>query len=269
MERTTMYVRPEWREAADEISSETSRRTELPEMTRSEVFRHVFAAGWRALTDGEADPETDGADALAALDLENVVSESTRVRLRREAFLDDEGWLTNMRAGFRARVADQFRSRFRQGWNPDELEAFAENMRREAYLVWPEDLGEDYSDDREAALEYVDELVAAAREAWETTDVRPLDPEEVFSHFSGVESGERREAAPYEVLVDESKRRLKAGRVERDLVRSLANQYDTTEEVAREAVDEARDELDDDEISPPSRSGDPSSYGLDDGGAPQ
>ena len=231
MIRTTIYLRESQIEAIKAYREESLRSEEIPELNRSDIIRDLLDAGI------EETPE-----------IEEQIPESVQIKYRRERFKDRKGWLKNMRAGFRKRVAEDFKSRFRDGWNQEEISSFAENMRQDAHLLWP---GEEYAEERADAIRYVETVEESAREAIERSEIDPLDPEEIFAHFEGVEQGEVREISDgereddlFEQAVEEALDRIEKApyRNNEAITQALSKQFVMSEDLAAEAVSEARNQ---------------------------
>lgn len=239
MKTQSFCLRESQSQAIEDIARESVRREDIPEMSKSEVARRLIDSGL------EEDP-----------DVGELVSESTQVKLREQRYMADEGDLVNKRSGFETQVKRHFKTRFENGYRPEQLEEFAVNMRAKARAYWPEDIGDDYSERREEALAYVEALLEEAKEAADSSEYDPLDPSEVFSHYSGVEEGEERREQRQEVaeLVEEANRLLspsKTGSVadgtaaprkvrDPDDVVAMLTERGYQERVAERAVEEAQ-----------------------------
>jgi len=233
MKRTTVHLREAQDESVEEIVRESVAREDVPALKRSEALRKLLDAG------------------LEESDLGDLVSEATVVRHREEEFEEKDGWLTNQRTGFETQVQRHFKNRFENGYRPEQLEEWAENMRQRAYHLWPPDVGPDYSERREEALAYVDAHLEAAKEAAEASEFDPLDPEETYSGYSGVEKGRTREGVEFDRLVSDAVDRLAPSErgsydtnrtrgPDPDAVgRALAKDHGVSEDLAAEAVDRA------------------------------
>lgn len=217
-------------QAIDDISRHSQVTEDVPDLSKSEVARKLL--------DAALDDEPDVMD---------LVTESTVVQLREERYMTDEGDLVNKRTGFETQVKRHFKTRFENGYRPAQLEDFAANMRAKARAYWPEDVGDDYGERRSEALAYIDALLEEAKAAADASDYDPLDPSEVFDGYAGVENGRSREG--FEDVVTDARGRLDGagtadatGATDEDaLVRALSNQHDVSEELAREALNAAKD----------------------------
>ena len=222
MNRQTFYLEDSQTQAIEDLSEESKRREDVPDLSKSEAARRLLDHGL------DDDPL-----------VEDLVSEATRVKLREERYMADEGDLVNKRTGFETQVKRHFKKRFENGYRPEQLEAWAVNMRAKARAYWPEDFEEDYQERREAALSYVDALLEEAKEAADASEYDPLDPSEVFGGYQGVEDGRGREE--FDAVLEDARRRLRGGeRNEDDLARALAKKHGVTESLAREAIDSAQ-----------------------------
>ena len=247
MKRRSTHVRDQQDTIISEIRKLTVSNSGIPDMKESEVIRRLLDAGIDAvdLRDLADDP-----DAVEPTAVEELVSEAALARYRHERFQELEGWLNNQRSGFRSQVARHFKRRFKNGFSPSELEDFAENMRRKAHYLWP---GEDYSEEREEALAYVEAVVDHAVDAVEESDVDPLDPSSMFEDFEGVEEAQSRETVDavretetFERLVEDAVDRLDYNGVapDRDAVaHALSKEYAVDPEVAESAVEQAHERL--------------------------
>lgn len=235
MKRRSVHLRDGQADAISDYRRASVAREDVPEMNEAEVIRELVDAG------------------IENSDLDDLIDEATLAKYRYERYKEREGWLRNMRNGFRAKVADHFKTRFKSGWNPDELEGFAENMKRDAHFWWP---GEEHAEARREAIEYVEDVVDAAVEATQVSAVDPLDPDSLFEQFSGVEEGqerrlreEQRETDTFDDLQDEARRRVRrladqGGSVDTDaLADALAKEGGVDVETAYEAVDDATAEV--------------------------
>jgi hypothetical protein len=232
MNRRSVHLTDQQAKAISDIRRESVSSDSHPELSESEVIRQLIDHG------------------LAESELSDLVGEAELIKYRRKRFRESEGWLTNMRAGFRKRVADQFKNRFEGGWNPDELGQFAKNMKRDARMLWPD---QEHERERQEHIEYVQRVVEAAVEATEVSDVDPLDPDSLFSEHAGVRDGsqrqtvqESRDSDRFESLVEAAANRLDRLRENHGtnpdmdaLADSIAREFDVEIEVATEAVSEA------------------------------
>lgn len=222
MNRQTFYLEDSQTQAIEDLSEESKRREDVPDLSKSQAARRLLDHGL------DDDPL-----------VEDLVSEATRVKLREERYMTDEGDLVNKRTGFETQVKRHFKKRFENGYRPEQLEAWAVNMRAKARAYWPEDFEEDYQERREEALAYVDALLEEAKEAADASEYDPLDPSEVFAGYEGVEDGRGREE--FDAVVDTARKRLRGGAQDEDaLARALAKKHGVTESLAREAIDSAQ-----------------------------
>ena len=218
MKTRSFYLRDSQVQSIEDMARKSQTREDLPDLSKSEVVRRLLDHGL------DDDPE-----------VADLVSESTRVKLREERYMADEGDLINKRTGFETQVKRHFKKRFENGYRPAQLEEWAANMRAKAWAYRPEDFGDDYTDHREEALAYVNALLEEAKQAADTSDYDPLDPSEVFSGYSGVKDGEGRE--DFTEVVEDARERLRGGPKDEDaLADALAKSHGVTEALAREAV---------------------------------
>jgi hypothetical protein len=264
--------------AIEEIAAESRGREDLPDLSQSETLRRLVMQGL----------EDDDGGLLELLD------PATRILLERENFKQKEGDLNNLRSGFETKVKRVFEARFKNGMRPEQLRQFSENMREDVKMLWPDWYIESVTSEAETerlrrrrreCLRYVDDVVEAAAEAAEASEWDPLDPEEIFSRYAGVEAGERREAvesgdALDDGLVHDAMQLLRDGIVNhvdkgkqvrleaspREVVGLLAERVEVSEAAAVEAVDRARGRLDETRREPddaaPARSPTSSGTGL-------
>ena len=218
MRTQSFYLEDSQVQAVKELSRESKLREDVPDLSKSEVARRLLG-------------NSLGDDPL----VEDLVSKSTRVKLREERYMADEGDLVNKRTGFETQVKRHFKKRFENGYRPEQLDEWAVNMRAKARAYWPEDFGEDYQERREEALAYVDALLEEAKEAADASEYDPLDPSEVFAGYEGVEDGRGRE--DFAAVVDTARKRLRGGASDEEaLARALAKKHGVTESLAREAI---------------------------------
>lgn len=221
MKSTSVHIRGGQDSAIDDIVRESLMREDVPELSRSDVIRRLIDSG------------------LESSEIGDLVGEAAVVRHRKDRFLEDEGWLRNQRTGFETQVQRHFRNRFENGFSPEQLDEWAENMRQLAFDLWPPDVGDDYTERREEALAYVDSQLEAAKNAADDSAVDPLDPEGTYEDYTGVENGRGREK--FSEIVSEANDRLTGG-VYRDpdaVVQALTNEFGVPHSVALEAVEQA------------------------------
>lgn len=228
---TSVVISEELDRSLDQLERETAKRADVDSLTRSDLMRRLLRAG------------------LEETDLGDLLAEERRIALMREQFVEEEAKVNNWRTGFETRVKDKFKARFENGYQPEQLDRFAENMIREAEIIWPdaEWAEEDYTERREEAIEYVHAVREEAMKAAEQSDWDPLDPERIFDGYEGVERGGSREDVDFDALVDDAKDSLRGGIGDHDaLATMLSNTQDVPQSLAEEAVDAAADALEDD-----------------------
>lgn len=198
-------------EAANEVNT-----------SKSELIRHY-------LSDGVLNDDADLPDYL--------VRGVKRERMKRR---NKDEW---RRVYFPKNVAKKFRSLFEDGvlnsdMNPEATDRVAEMYVEEAELMFDDD------ERREAAIEFVEAVADHANKAEDASEFDRLDPTEMFERYAGVEDGRSREG--FEDVVADARNRLGGsgltqGASDEDaLVRSLANEHDVSESVARDAVEAAK-----------------------------
>lgn len=181
-------------------------------------------------------------------DVKDVLPEEVVVLAERKRFLNREGKLRNLRTGFRTQVKSAFMNRFKNGYNPEELRGWAENMRHDAHIQFQ---GEEHAERRQEVLQYIDDVLENAVEAYEASDHDPLEPSELFESFSGVEEGRRvREAErdldelveeASDMLTDDVGGFLGEKATDADAVEEiLAERSDVPDGVASEVVEKAK-----------------------------
>jgi hypothetical protein len=176
MKRRSLHVRDEQARAVSQVLQEARERDEYPDLeSEADVFRRLLDY------------------ALENADLRDLLSEETLVLAQRERFVQEEARVRNLRTGFETRVKREFKKRFENGYSAEQLEQYAENLAREAMLLWPEAGPQDYQERREQALEYVEAVAQHAAEAAEQSAWDPLDPEEMFGSHSGLQEAEQQE----------------------------------------------------------------------------
>lgn len=185
MNRFSVHLKDKQQQAIDDIVRESKVDTDVPDLSQSEVVRRLVDVGLE---------ESD--------DLRSLVDDASLVLLRRERFKDREAKLTNLRSGFEPRVKGHFTKRFENGIAPEQLLEFAQNMREDARLLWPEELAPDdpeeaeqYHARRREVIDWIDATVEAYIDAYQESDHDPLDPDEIFSHYGGVECGREKQQA--------------------------------------------------------------------------
>jgi len=244
--QTTVHFRDGQKRVIEEVERVTHVREDVPKARQSELIRRLVDLGIEhaqlsELVGGDA-PEVE------EVPVSELLSESVIAKYRHNRFKELEGWLNNQRSGFRTQVANHFKKRFKNGYSQDELETFTENMRVKAHYLWP---GEDYEQEREDALAYVEAVETAAVEAIEKSEVDPLDPETLFESFEGVEDAQTRETVEqtretqdYERLVAEAESRIQRvnDRGKNPDLDALADALATSESVDREVAVEAIEE---------------------------
>jgi hypothetical protein len=222
MKTQSFCLRESQIEAIEQYEREAKMSEDMPDLSKSGVVRKIFDKGLE---------HTEG--------VEDFVSKSTRVKLREERYMEEEGDLINKRTGFETQVKRHFKKRFENGFRPAQLEDWAENMRAKARSYWPPDFDEDNEERRKEALAYVEALLEHAKQASDASDYDPLEPSEVFDSYAGVEDGRAKE--DFETVVEDAERRLRNQHIANrdDLKTALSNEHDVTEEVAAEAIDDA------------------------------
>jgi len=225
MKHTNIYLRDDQKQVIEDIARESVVSEETPELSQSEAIRRLIDVGLEHCDD----------------DLSALVSTAARIDHIEQRFMDEEGEARNKRTGFETQVKRHFKKRFENGYRPEQLEEWAENMRAKARASWHPSLEGDHEERRQQALEYVDALTQEAVEASDASEYDPLDPETVFSGYTGVEDGESREV--FGKVVEDAKRRLRTtNATDTDAVATvLANKHDVTTDVAREAVQKAQE----------------------------
>jgi hypothetical protein len=230
MKRTSVHLREGQTKAISEMRKESIGSEEYPELSESEIIRRLVDSG------------------LKHSGLSDLVGEATQIRHKRERYKENQGWINNMRGGFRARIAQEFKQRFKAGWSPEELRKFEENMVQDAYILWP---GREHEQAREDKIRYVEEVAETTILAVETSDMNPLDPETLYDQFTGVEEGEKRETVEttresetFEQVVEDALERIDATvttRSDAALCDALSNIHNVEQTVAEEAIEEARE----------------------------
>lgn len=223
MKTQSFCLRESQIEAIEQFEREAKVSEDMPDLSKSGVVRKIFDKGLE---------HTEG--------VEDFVSKSTRVKLREERYMKEEGDLINKRTGFETQVKRHFKKRFENGFRPAQLEDWAENMRAKARSYWPPDFDEDNAERRKEALAYVEALLEHAKQASDASDYDPLDPSEVFGNYSGVEDGRAKESDFDAVVASAEQRMQNQQQISRKaLITALSNEYDVSEGVAKEAIEEA------------------------------
>lgn len=224
MKHTSVHLHPSQYQVLKEYSESTKFRDDVPEMSKSEIHREAV------------DFFIQHHD-----DVQEVVSEPKVVKYREERFKENEGWLRNQRTGFETQVQRHFKNRFENGYTPEQLEEWAENMHQRADNLWPREWGDDYTERRGEAHQFVDAQMEAAMEAAEDSEFDPLDPEEVYSNYGGVEDGQSKDNLDREAVIEDINRRMQAGASDPDaLVMAVSKEWAISENVARDLFREAK-----------------------------
>ena len=182
----------------------------------------------------------------AVVESETEIPEFLETEIKRER-MKRRNRLTWQRIHFPSNVADRFRRAFEQGDLGEEINPGAVEEIKEIHSADAEVLFEDDPERREAALEYVGALAEHAAEAADASEFDRLDPEEMFSRYSGVESGKtREEIEDFEALEAEARSRLRrVGSEDPEAVATaLSNEFQIPVTVARDAVERASPEPD-------------------------
>lgn len=170
-DRLNLVVPDDMLRLIEEMRDQSLLSDDMPRMNKSDVARHLIRTG---IENSEH--------------VEDVVPEHDLIAYRRDE-LKRENKLRDWRAGFKTRVKRNFTRRFKNGYTPDELAEFAIGMRDEARILWHDDDDPEHVERRREAIDYIDQVVDEARTSYEQSTHDPLDPEELFSSFSGVEDG--------------------------------------------------------------------------------
>jgi hypothetical protein len=173
---TSVRLRSGQVDAIEEIVQQSRLSEQIEDLNKAETIRRLIDEG------------------LDHSDLSDLVDESTRILAEREDFIETQGQVKNLRTGFEARVKRHFKKRFEQGTTPEQIEQWSENMIRDARILWPEWAEEDYSDRRQEAVQYVEDMCHSTIEAVEESSHDPLDPDRVYDQYRGVEDGQEQAA---------------------------------------------------------------------------
>jgi hypothetical protein len=225
--RATLHLRDDQQEAVEEMYRDSCSREDVEALSKAEIFRRLIDVGLSNVE--EAD------DTLAEIVPEHVRVEHERERIKRENRVAD------LRGGFRGRVRDQLRRRFKNGYDPEHIAAVATGYLREAGILFE-------GDARQEAEEYVSQVVERYREAYEASEYDP-DGEDPFSVFDGVRLGRDVEDDEMEALIDDAETRLRDARSrltnpDPDAIAHILTKYhDVERETANEAVREAQQRI--------------------------
>jgi len=232
-----------------DLSDQSAADDEIPTLSESAFFRIMLHDSASHLFDGEMDVgDLEQAD-VTAEDVRDLVPEHTQILYQRERFKDGPAQVRNLRTGFEARVKRHFKSRFQGGFKPEQLDEWAVNMKMDAKILFPPTAGDDdedpHAERREECINYVEALVEEAKNAADASSYDPLDPEEAFSNYGGVEEGREREEAAdvaVDVVTDVANRLEKLrGKADPDgVVRAVAKKHGLAEERVREIVEQVR-----------------------------
>lgn len=223
MKQTTLHIPEEMYSLIGDLEDETVTTDDVPKMSRAEVMRSLLRY------------------AVENADLAALIPEHRRVLYQRERFKEGEAKLRNLRTGFETRVKRHFTRRFKNGYSADQLAEFAINMRTEAEILFPDD-----DDRRKECISYVEAVTQQATTAVEESEFDPLDPEEMFAGFSGVQ--EAREGGDgdvqelrFESMVDFAAEQYASDVPTRSINSMLRRRYDATSAEAQDVLSEARD----------------------------
>lgn len=194
MRRTNLHLPDALANLVDAAHRASGQTPDVPVLSNSEVLRLLVQRGAQSLCDPDDPPvEIDGTD------LYDLVPEHQRILWEREHFKNGEAQLRNLRTGFEPRVKRHFKTRFKNGTRPEQIQDWAINMRMDARILFP---GEEHQQRRNECLSYVDTFVDAFKNAYRVSSVDMLDPETSLSFYGGVEEGAQWHDVDPEQFVD-------------------------------------------------------------------
>jgi hypothetical protein len=219
-QQTSVYLRDGQAEAVEAIVDQT-------ELNKSQAIRRLVDEGLDAVDDWQ-----------------QLIPEHIQIKNQREE-VKAKNRVNDWRGGFEGRVKSRLVERWKNGYKPDELADVAQGYVEEARILWPDD------EERQAeAVTYVREAVETVREAHGDAEVDPLDVESDLAAFDGMAQAERDrelEQVDDEMLEEMTRvayQQLKeSGASSAMVIDGLSGRFDTTEAVAEEAVERARDAL--------------------------
>lgn len=221
--RRTLYVPERVDAAVEEMSAETARRRDLEDRSESQIYRDLLRAAFE---------QSD--------DVEDLLDDADKILQRREQYINREARLNSLRVGFEARIRRHLKNRFEDGIKREQIEVFAEGLREDARILWP-----DNDERREEAIAYVDECSEAMRDAAAVTDYDPLDPSEIFGSYGTVETSIEQEEGRQQAGDIRAEIRLRRKRLEsrgqtvsqEDLVTAVSNKCGVSETAVRSVLE--------------------------------
>lgn len=184
------------------------------EYSKSEAVRKVLDAGLEAI---DADGEVEIPDYLQTLNERQDIIKKNKVQ--------------NLKGGFRNRVFNQFKSRFRQNWSPEEIEMLVEGYRDEIDVLFSDE------DKIEAQNEFIDNLLEQYHQAYATSDYDPFDG--AFEDFTGVQNGTGGIAEQIKADADDIQDRvITSTDTQKDVVQDLTESYDISVKRATDIVED-------------------------------
>lgn len=180
----------------------------------------------------------------AVLEGEEEVPGHLTVQLEREKLKAKNGHVWQ-KVYFRSNVAERFRNAFEQGDLDGEMgDSAVEDIRR-IYVEDAEALFQN-GERKEDAIAFVNAVAEHAKEASDASEFDRLDPGEMFERYGGVEHGRHREATDLEAVIADARERIERLRQSpsatfrpEDLARSLSKVHGITEDLAKQAVEQA------------------------------
>jgi len=132
---------------------------------RSEVLRQAIEVGIEQMTD--EDDRWQAPEHIEILDKRQELIKKNRVE--------------NLKGGFRNRIYQQFKTRFKNNWSPDEIELVVDGYRDEIELLFAD------KSEKRRLNDFIDHLLSEYRVAYEKSDYNPF--EGAFEDFTGVKEG--------------------------------------------------------------------------------
>lgn len=256
MKRRSLSVPEPVESVIEALVSASGSSEDVPVLSKAAVDRMLLRHACKDLLEGDLELDGDVEDHIGSEELRELVPEHRRARYLYNE-IKDENWVADMRGGFEGRLRDQLRSRFKNGYPPEDIREWSEGKKREAHL-WFGAFGAE-GDDREPEeiIEWIEDRIDDYAEKYETSE---FDPDESFlDGFEGVEEATDRnviDAARESGLLDELTE-LADDRLEPDytatadkgpnpeardpeaIARAIAKERGVKEEVAVEAVERA------------------------------
>jgi len=147
--------------------------------------------------------------ALKHAEIAEIISDELRILSNRDEFVESEARLRSLRTGFEKRAKEEIEKRWKAGMEPEQIREYAENYHREVDILFPGWTDVDHSRRRQKLHTYVSHLCDEAVQAQETSTWDPLDPDEVFSHYEGVQEADEEVVENVQEMADDRAREIR------------------------------------------------------------